>query len=86
MYKLAEAQMKAFEDEEYETACELAKIQQDFLKEHLLEWAPMFLINVKSEASTAFYFDIADFALEFMLSDFEYLSQLITDGKCNFKI
>jgi len=86
MYKLAEAQMKAFEDKDYENACELAKIQQDFLREHLLEWAPLFLINAKSEASTAFYFDLADLALEFMLSDYEYLSQLIIDGKCNYEV
>jgi len=80
MYKLADAQTKALEDKEYETAAELADIQYYFLEEHLIEWAPMYLINVKSEAGTAFYFDLADFALEFILSDFQYLSDLKENG------
>jgi TorA maturation chaperone TorD len=76
MYKLCESELKALEDENYQAAAEIADIEYHFLKEHLLEWAPMFLLNVKSEASTALYFDVADLALEFMLSDFEYLTQL----------
>jgi len=76
MYKLADAEMKALEKEDYEAAAKIAEIEYDFLKEHLVEWAPMYLINVKNEAGTAFYFDLADLATEFILSDFEYLSQL----------
>jgi len=86
MYMLCDAQKKAIEDDDMESACEIAKIQQKFLKEHLLEWAPMFLLNVKSEAGTAFYFDAAELALEFMMSDYEYLNEVITDGKCNFAV
>ena len=76
MYKLTDAQMKALEDENYEVAAQIAKIEYDFLKEHLLEWSTMYLLNVKSEAGTAFYFDLADLTLEFILSDFEYLTTL----------
>jgi hypothetical protein len=36
----------------------------------------MYLLNVKSEAGTAFYFDLANLAIEFILSDFEYLTAL----------
>ena len=86
MYKLCDSALKALKDNELETACAIAKIGQDFLKDHLLEWAPMFLLNMKSEAGTALYFDIAEFALEFMMSDYEYLAELITDGKCNYKV
>lgn len=85
MYKLCDSELKALKDNELETAGAIAKIGQDFLKDHLLEWAPMYLLNMKSEAGTALYFDIAEFTLEFMMSDYEYLSQLITDGKCNYK-
>jgi len=84
MYMLCNAEKKALLDEDKETACEIAKIQQSFLKEHILEWTPMFLLNVKSEAGTAFYFDLADLALEFTMSDYQYLSELIIDGKCNY--
>jgi TorA maturation chaperone TorD len=76
MYKLCEAEQKALQDGEYEIAADIAHIEYKFLKEHILEWAPMFLLNVKSEAGTALYFDIADLALEFIMSDFEYLSEL----------
>ena len=76
MYKLCEAQYKALEDGELKVASEIAGIQYNFLKDHLLEWAPMFLLNVKLEAGTALYFDAADLAIEFMLSDFEYLTEL----------
>jgi putative dimethyl sulfoxide reductase chaperone len=80
MYKLCDAEYKALEDEEYEIAAEIVEIQYNFLKEHLLEWAPMFLLNVKSEAGTALYFDAANLALEFILSDFEYITQLKESG------
>lgn len=76
MYKLCDAEYKALEDEEYDIAAQIAEIQYNFLKEHLVEWAPLFLLNMKNESGTALYYDLADFALEFILSDFEYLTQL----------
>ncbi|SMP86182.1 chaperone TorD involved in molybdoenzyme TorA maturation [Epsilonproteobacteria bacterium SCGC AD-308-E02] len=76
MHELCSSELKALEDGEEKIAGEIAEIQYHFLKEHLLEWAPMYLLNVKSEAGTALYFDAADLALEFMLSDFEYLTEL----------
>lgn len=86
MYMLCDAERKAIEDDSFEAVCELAKMQKKFLQEHLLEWAPMFLINIKGEANTAFYFDVADIALEFMMSDFQYLNDLIQDEKCNYQV
>jgi putative dimethyl sulfoxide reductase chaperone len=80
MYKLCDAELKALEDGQTEIAAEIAAIEYNFLKDHLLEWAPMYLLNVKSEAGTAFYFDAAELALEFMMSDFEYLTQLKESG------
>jgi len=76
MYKLCESEKKALEADDTHAAAQIAQIEYHFLQEHLLEWAPMFLLNVKSEACTPLYFDVADLALEFMLSDFEYLTQL----------
>ena len=80
MYKLCDAEFKALEDGEVSIAADIAQIQYNFLKDHLLEWAPRYLLNVKSEAGTAFYFDAAELALEFMMSDFEYLTQLKENG------
>ncbi len=86
MYLLCDSERKALEDDDKATACAIAKIQQKFLKEHLLEWAPMFLLNMKSEAGTALYFDVAEFALEFMLSDYEYLNALIKEDGCDYTV
>jgi TorA maturation chaperone TorD len=80
MYKLCESEKKALEDGEYKIAGEIAEIEYNFLKNHILEWAPMFLLNMKSEAGTALYHDAADLALEFILSDFEYLTELKNNG------
>jgi TorA maturation chaperone TorD len=80
MYKLCEAESKALSDGSYKVAGEIAEIQYNFLKEHLLEWAPLYLLGVKSEAGTALYYDAADLALEFIMSDFQYLSDLKNSG------
>ena len=80
MYKLCTAENEALEDGAFDVAAQIAEIQHNFLKEHLVEWAPLFLLNVKNEAGTAFYFDLADVALEFILSDFEYLDRLKNDA------
>ncbi len=86
MYLLSDSERKALEDGDKPSACAIAKIQKKFLKEHLLEWAPMFLLNMKSEAGTALYFDLAEFALEFMLSDYEYLNALIKEDGCDYTV
>ncbi|WP_457596738.1 TorD/DmsD family molecular chaperone [Hydrogenimonas sp.] len=84
MYMLASSEYKALENEDYDAACQIAKIERDFLRDHLLEWAPMFLQNIKAEAATPFYFDAASLTLEFILSDYEYLNDLITDEGCRY--
>ncbi len=84
MYMLANSEYKALENEDYDAACQIAKIERDFLRDHLLQWAPMFLQNVKAEAGTPFYFDAASLALEFMLNDYEYLNELIGEDGCHY--
>ncbi|MCW9027042.1 MAG: molecular chaperone TorD family protein [Thiovulaceae bacterium] len=73
MHHLATAELKALEAEDKKAADELKEVQREFLNKHLLKWAPMYLINLKYEARTPLYYDAADLALEFILSDNEYL-------------
>lgn len=73
MHHLAEAELKALEEGDKEAVKALQEIQKEFLDKHLLRWAPLYLINVKYEARTPLYYDVADMALEFILSDNEYL-------------
>ncbi len=80
MYMLCDSELKALEDGDLEAAENIARIQYGFLNEHIMQWAPMYLLNVKSEAGTAFYYDVADLALEFIMSDYEYATQLKNSG------
>lgn len=74
MYYLIEAEIAAAAAGDSEAVSHLQFAQKAFLNKHLLAWAPMYLINVKYEARTPIYYDAAEMALEFMLSDNEYLS------------
>lgn len=74
MYMLCNAQLKALEADDKVGICELFQIQKGFLKDHLLEWAPMFLINAKRESRTPLYHDGAELTLEYLLSDYEYVN------------
>jgi putative dimethyl sulfoxide reductase chaperone len=77
MHHLCEAQLKAFEESDKEAVQELINVQHTFLNSHLLKWAPMYLINMKYESRTPLYYDTAEMALEFILSDNETLSALV---------
>lgn len=73
MHHLATAEFKALQEGDSEAVKELQEVQKEFLNKHLLQWAPMYLINMKYEARTPLYYDAAEMALEFILSDNEYL-------------
>jgi TorA maturation chaperone TorD len=75
LYMLTKAQKKALAEDDIEALKELSLIQRDFLEKHLLNWSPMFLINMKREARTPLYHDGAELTLEFILSDFEYINE-----------
>ena len=79
MYMLCTALQKALDADDKEGVCELLQVQRAFLKEHLLEWAPLFLINAKRESRTPLYHDGAELTLEFLLSDFEYVSEKLNE-------
>ena len=73
MHHLSAAELKANEENDEKAVKELKIIQHEFLNKHVLQWAPMYLINMKFEARTPLYYDAADMALVFILSDNEYL-------------
>lgn len=74
MHHLCEAQLKAEQSGDGEAVGELMNVQRTFLDKHLVRWAPMYLLNMKYESRTPLYYDAADMALEFLLTDFEYLN------------
>lgn len=74
MHHLCEAEIKAATEDDLVAADELRSVQREFMTKHLLQWAPLYLLNMKFESRTPLYYDAADMALEFILSDNEYLS------------
>ena len=80
MYMLCTAMQKALDAEDKEAVCELLQVQRAFMKEHLLEWAPLFLINAKKESRTPLYHDGAELTLEFLLSDYEYINAKLAEN------
>ncbi|MDF1877265.1 molecular chaperone TorD family protein [Sulfurimonas sp. SAG-AH-194-L11] len=78
MHHLANAELQALKDGNTDAVKELRETQHEFLNKHLLQWAPMYLINMKYEARTPLYYDGAEMALEFILSDNEYLTKEIS--------
>lgn len=78
MHHLVNAEMAAAELGDENAVAEFLEVQHEFLNKHLLKWAPMYLINMKYEARTPLYYDGAEMALEFILSDNEYLTKVIS--------
>jgi len=75
MHHLVNAEIKAVEEGDEVAVKELVEVQHQFLNKHLLKWAPLYLINMKYEARTPLYYDGAEMALEFILSDNEFLTK-----------
>ena len=81
MYVLCDAMKKALEANDVDAIKEFLMVQRGFLKDHLLNWAPMYLINMKRESRTPLYHDGAELTLEFMLSDYEYINEKLEEIK-----
>jgi len=77
MHHLCEAERKAIEENDTDAVKELKNVQSEFLKNHLLKWAPLYLINAKYESRTPLYYEATEMCLEFILSDFEELSKSV---------
>lgn len=73
MKMLIDAESKAQEQKDEDAVAKIRQEQKKFLQEHLLQFAPLYLINVNEQARSPFYKDAAVFTLEFLLEDYEYL-------------
>jgi len=45
-------------------------VERDFLEQHLLTWAPVYLFAARRNARTTLYRDAADATLQFLHADF----------------
>ncbi len=77
MMTLIQEEINAIARENEEEIKKLRKIQKDFLREHLANWGSIYLLSAKELAETPFYQDVCDLALDFILNDYEYLSEVV---------
>ncbi len=81
MMNLVQEELNAIAKEDEKELKRVRKIQKDFLKEHLANWGTVYLLSARELAETPFYQDVCELALEFILNDYEYLSELEEAGK-----
>lgn len=74
MHVLLEGEKRALVKKDEKSQLEILEIEKEFLKEHLLSWAPLFLNQVQKESETSFYREFADLAIDFLFSDYEYIN------------
>jgi len=79
MHVLTEGEGRAIHKKDEKSQKEILTIQREFLKEHLLSWAPLFLNQLKKEAETSFYREFADLAIDFLFSDYEYINDKLSE-------
>ncbi len=55
------------------------RIALRFLRDHLLQWVPPYLLAMQKVAQTPFYKDMCDFSIDYLFSDYELLLQEVGD-------
>ncbi|WP_457626593.1 TorD/DmsD family molecular chaperone [Persephonella sp.] len=79
MMTLVQEELEAIEKNDEQKVKDLRQIQKRFLEEHLANWGPIYLMAAKDMAETPFYQDVCELALEFILSDYEYLVETLEE-------
>jgi TorA maturation chaperone TorD len=67
-------QAEALHDNQTDYATRIQQVQVEFLREHLLRWAPVYFLAVQRTAKTTLYREGADAALQFLLTDHALLT------------
>lgn len=73
LMNLIKTEREALNDGEDEYASTVRNVQKEFITKHLLPFAMMFLPALLDASKSPFYKDVAEIALEFLLSDYEEL-------------
>lgn len=73
LMNLIKAERDALNNGQDEYAKTIRGVQKEFIEKHLLPFAIMFLPAMLDASKSPFYKDVAEIALEFLLSDYEEL-------------
>lgn len=75
MMNLIQEELNAFAREDYNEEKRYLNLEKEFMEKHLLQWAPIYFMAARDMAETPFYYDLCQLALEFILSDYEYIEE-----------
>ena len=79
MITLIKDQLTAYSINKLEEEKKYLQLQKRFMEEHLLQWAPIYLLAARDMAETPFYYDVCQTTLEFIMSDYEYILQQLEE-------
>ncbi len=73
MITLIQEQLKSYSINKIEEEKKYLDLQKKFMENHLLQWAPIYLMTARDMAETPFYYDVCQLSLDFIMSDYEYI-------------
>jgi TorA maturation chaperone TorD len=79
MEKLTEAEGRAWEHEDTDTATGYLEIERRFLRDHLAQWVSEFSERVAANARTSLYREMAVLTREFVLADADAVEESIEE-------
>jgi TorA maturation chaperone TorD len=73
MITLIQEQLKAYSMNDQEGEKKTLNLQKEFMENHILQWAPIYLMAARDMSETPFYYDVCQLALDFIMTDYEYI-------------
>jgi TorA maturation chaperone TorD len=73
MITLIQEQLKAYSMNDQEGEKKALNLQKEFMENHILQWAPIYLMAARDMSETPFYYDVCQMALDFIITDYEYI-------------
>jgi TorA maturation chaperone TorD len=73
MITLIQEQLKAYSMNDQEGEKKALNLQKEFMENHILQWAPIYLMAARDMSETPFYYDVCQMALDFIMTDYEYI-------------
>jgi TorA maturation chaperone TorD len=73
MITLIQEQLRAYSMNDQEGEKKALNLQKEFMENHILQWAPIYLIAARDMSETPFYYDVCQMALDFIMTDYEYI-------------
>jgi len=73
MITLIQEQLKAYSMNDHEGEKKALNLQKEFMENHILQWAPIYLMAARDMSETPFYYDVCQMALDFIMTDYEYI-------------